>query len=80
MSRSVITANDNIWKSDNTGVIQQDGITIAHLFEFYLDTPIFTTDFAHDLTYTSATSGGSQTYGANLLVTGWIADDKIPPS
>jgi hypothetical protein len=70
MSRSVITADDNIWKSDGSGVIQQDGITIAHLYEFYLDTPVFTTDFAHDLTYTSATSGGSQTYSESLFITG----------
>lgn len=76
MSRSSISGSSNLWHSSGSGVVQQDGITIAHLFEFYLDTPVYTTDYGNDLTYTSATSGGSQTYSNNLLVTGISAVDE----
>lgn len=70
MTRTNISGNSNLWASDGSGVVQQDAITIAHLYEFYFDTPQFCTDYGSDLTYTSAVRGSSETYGTSLAVVG----------
>ena len=76
MSRTNISGNSNLLANDGSGVIQQNAITIGHLYEFYFDTPQFCTDFGTDLTYTSTTRGSSETYGTSLAVIGMSAVDE----